>query len=141
VRGQHAAGSDSIAILNVCNVPMQSTAHDQLDSMGLSLADWALLERVRKSDARTATSMMSPDANAVGSILLSSLRRRVDTLGLTPDAAIVAAGVCAQRFMRSFTPKSGVKPLNVPHPSRGQWPKNPDDSRLLEVRRLFSRYA
>lgn len=141
VQGLHAAGNGQVAILNVSNVPLQSAAAVGPDSPGLSENAWALLESVRVSDARTATSMMSPGANGVGRVLLSSLQRRVDDLGLAPDAVIVAGGVCARRFMRSFAPVSGVQPLNVPHPSRRQWLNYPDDPRLLQVRRLFLLYA
>src|SRR4051794_31659700 len=89
------------------------------------------------SGARTATSMVSPDANAVGHVLRSSLQRRVDDLMLVPEAIILAARVCVRRFMRSFTPACGITPINVPHPSRRQWLKDPDNPRLFKLRQLF----
>lgn len=137
VQGMHTAGNGQVAILNVSDVPLQSSVAVGHDSRGLSESAWAMLESVRVSDARTATSMKGPDANDVGRVLLRSLQRRVDDLRLAPDAVIVAGGVCARRFMRSFLPPPGVQLLNVPHPSRRQWLNSPEDPELLEVRRLF----
>ncbi|WP_157421616.1 hypothetical protein [Agromyces sp. Leaf222] len=138
VAAQHAAGNSRIAILNTCNVPLASVSDP--DETGLDGDDWKLLESVRTSDAQTAMTMVRPEAKAVGRVLMTSLERRVNNLYLAPDATLVASGVCARRFLRSFKPTSGHVPLTVPHPSRRQWQNDPNSPHLREVRTLFRKY-
>ncbi|MFK0242060.1 hypothetical protein ACIQTX_14495 [Microbacterium sp. NPDC090281] len=135
VEAQHREGNSRIAILNTSKVPLESVMDPGETDLGE--ADWILLDKVRRSNAATATSMMLAQANNAGRVLRDNLERRVNDLNLSPDATLVAGGVCAQRFVRSFTVKSGRAPLNVPHPARRNWQNAPTHAGLLEVRRLF----
>lgn len=139
VEAQHSAGKSRLAILNTSSVPLVPVSDP--DETGLVEDDWRLLDKVRLSDAKTATSMMSAESKVVGRVLRDSLERRVNALDLSTDATLVAGGVCARRFLRSFKPTSGHVPLNVPHPSRRHWQNDPTHPGLLEMRRLFLQYS
>lgn len=82
-----------------------------------------------------------PVANALGVVLLRSLEQRLGDLILAPGAVIVAAGECAKRFLRSFPSPSGVTPLRLPHPSRGQWQPGAQHAGLHEMRRLYALHS
>lgn len=137
VKLQHAAGNHRVAILNVSGVPMQVAAFQRMTAPGLSPSDWALVEKVRTSQANSVNKTRDVAANHVGDRLLRSLQARVDALQLRPDCTIIAGGVFARRFVRSLHGLPGPKVLEVLHPSRHQWIRNPDDLDLPETRRLF----
>ena len=139
VQQSHLAGDGRIAILNVSNVPMQAAAFAENEGPDLTWEEWALIEKVRRSRARSVSSMRSRDPRR-----LRGPRRRF---------ALSAFGV--HRWLRGssgrcryFRAKDGCRcsargpsprPLNVPHPSFNHWNRlgNENSPGLLDTRRRF----
>ena len=135
----HQAGSERIAILNVSNVPMQAAAFVDGDPPDLQQQDWALLEKVRRSTARSVPSMRGHEPRALTEDLVTALRDRLSKLAMAEGGQVVAAGIFAQRLTAAASPDLLSNVLKVPHPSFNQWnrPANKELPSLVEVRRRF----
>src|SRR4051794_17139555 len=77
VQQSHAVGDDRIAILNVSNVPMQEAAFVDAESPDLGEDEWTLIERVRRSRARSISSMRGAVTRAISELLVDELRSRL----------------------------------------------------------------
>jgi hypothetical protein len=139
VEQSHLAGHGRIAILNVSNVPMQAAAFDDGDAPDLRQQEWALLEKVRRSTARSVSSMRGTEARAVTEHLVGALGDRLSKLATTGGSHVVAAGIFAQRVMAAASPDLLPGLLKVPHPSFNQWNRlaNQELPSLIEARRRF----
>jgi hypothetical protein len=135
----HQAGHGRIAILNVSNVPMQAAAFVDGDAPDLRQQQWALLEKVRRSTARSVSSMRGHEPRAVTEQLVVGLRDRLSELATTEGSQVVAAGIFAQRVMAAASPDLLSDLFKVPHPSFNQWNRlsNQVLPSLVEVRRRF----
>lgn len=138
VQAQHDVGDWRIAIMNVSNVPLQKKAFARRTPPPLSAAEWEILRRVRTSRAKSVNGTTSALANEVSEKMLIGLQARIDRLKFATDGAFVAAGPCAQRFARGLQ-RLPTAPVDVHHPSYGNWIKHPNKTEHVELRGLFSR--
>lgn len=141
VQQSHAAGDDRIAILNVSNVPMQAVAFVNMEAPKLEQSEWALIERVRRSRARSMSSMRGAGAQAISEVLVDGLRKRLSGVMLDSEGRVVAAGIFAQRVLAAAFPDLTPDPLHVPHPSFNQWNRTANQNlpALIDLRRRFER--
>ncbi|WP_422559921.1 hypothetical protein [Gordonia sp. (in: high G+C Gram-positive bacteria)] len=139
VQQQHSAGNGRVAIMNVCNVALQAAAFGDGGAPDLGCEGWALIERVRKSSARSISSMRSGDAKAVAEVIVKGLRDRLEALAAGNDRRVVAAGAFAQGMVAALPDGLIDDPLRVPHPSFNQWNRvtNQELPDMVEMRRLF----
>lgn len=136
VKAKHDVGDWRIAIMNVSIVPLQKKAFVGRTPPSVSPAEWEVLRRVRTSKARSVDGTTSAPANRVSEILLTDLQARIDGLTFGAGAAVVAAGPCAQRFARGLQ-RLPAAPLNVHHPSYGNWMRHPKKAEHIQLRTLF----
>jgi hypothetical protein len=141
VRQSHAAGDDRIAILNVSNVPMQAGAFVDVEAPELEEGEWALIERVRRSRARSMSSMRGAGKQAISEALVDGLRKRLSGVAPGFEGRVVAAGTLAQRVVAAAFPDLTPDPLHVPHPSFNQWNRlaNKNLPALIDARHRFER--
>ncbi|KQV69685.1 hypothetical protein ASC64_07570 [Nocardioides sp. Root122] len=142
VQQSHAAGDDRIAILNVSNVPMQQAAFVDAETPDLGDGEWTLIEKIRRSRARSPSSMRGAEARAMSELLLAGFRHRLSDVADVADGfdgRVVAAGAFAQRMVAAAIPDLLPKPLRVPHPSFSQWHRtaNQNSPDLLAMRDRF----
>lgn len=121
VQQSHAAGDDRIAILNVSNVPMQEAAFVDAEAPDLGEGEWTLIEKVRRSRARSLSSMRGGGTRAISEVLVDGLRHRLSGVATGSEGRVVAAGTFAQRMVAAAFPDLTPSPLRVPHPSFNQW--------------------
>jgi hypothetical protein len=121
VQQSHAAGDDRIAILNVSNVPMQEAAFVDAEAPDLGEAEWTVIEKVRRSRARSLSSMRGTETRAISEVLVDGLRHRLSGVATGSEGRVVAAGTFAQRMVAAAYPDLTPSPLRVPHPSFNQW--------------------
>ena len=121
VQQSHAAGDDRIAILNVSNVPMQEAAFVDSEAPDLGEGEWTLIEKVRRSTARSLSSMRGAETRAISELLVDGLRHRLSGVATGSEGRVVAAGAFAQRMVAAAFPDLRPSPLRVPHPSFNQW--------------------
>lgn len=140
VAEKHATGDYRVAVMNVSNVPLQLAAFTTIPAPALAPADWDVLRRVRTSTARSVGGTRNPDANRIGDALLASLQARFNSMTAGGDLTVVAAGRCAQRFVRQLTGLP-AKQLRVAHPSYAQWLRYPDRAEHAQLRRLFTQHT
>ncbi len=134
------AAHGRVAILNVSNVPMQAAAFVNSKAPDLSGHEWALLERVRTSTARSISAMRGSEAKALTEHLAERLQGRLSKITVAENCVVVAAGMFAQRVTAAAaTHLPSFDLLDVPHPSFNQWHRkaNEDLPNLQEVRRRF----
>lgn len=138
VAARHDAQDDRIAVMNVSNVPLQRSAFVVGPEPALTAVDWEVLRHVRTSRANTVRGTQSADANRVGDALLVGLQTRFDALSFGAGSRVVAAGACAQRFVRGLTglPSAAIE---VFHPSYGHWLRHPGRPQHVALRELFAR--
>lgn len=138
VRTRHRKGDHRIAIMNVSNVPMQRAAFAEDAAPDLADGGWSLIERVRRSRARSVSSMRGAEAQAISQVLADGLHGRLSEV-LGPQSRVVAAGAFSQRMLTAAWPGLTPPPLLVPHPSYNQWhrPANQERPDLLELRDRF----
>ena len=139
VREQHAAGDARIAILNVSNVPMQAAAFVGSEAPELEEGDWAMIGRVRRSKARSMSSLRGTGEQSIAEVLVDGLRKRLSAVDLGAEGRVVAAGTFAQRALAAAFPDLTPEPLRVPHPSFNQWFRaaNQNLPALIDVRHRF----
>ena len=135
----HQAGHDRVAILNVSNVSMQAAAFVDGDAPDLRQQEWALLEKVRRSTARSVSSMRAHEPRTMTEHLVVGLRDRLSKLAAAEGNRVVAAGIFAQRVVAAASPDLVSDLLKVPHPSFNQWNRlsNQELPSLVEVRHRF----
>jgi hypothetical protein len=73
-------GDGRIAIVNVCNVPMQAAAFAERGAPNLDSAEWALIEKVRTSRSVSLSSMRAGVVRATSEVLVDRLRTRLADL-------------------------------------------------------------
>lgn len=141
VQKRHDAGDHRIAILNVSNVPMQSAAFVDAEKPDLGESEWTLIEKVRRSRARSVSSMRGAQARAVSEALVVGLGKRLSEIAVRPEGRVVSAGAFAQRIVAAALPD--LTALRVPHPSFNQWHRmaNQNLPDLLEARQHFARHS
>jgi hypothetical protein len=141
VQQRHDAGDHRIAILNVSNVPMQSAAFIDAEKPNLGESEWTLIEKVRRSRARSVSSMRGAQARAVSEALVVGLGKRLSEVGTCPEGRVVSAGAFAQRMVAAASPD--LTSLHVPHPSFNQWHRGANQKLLdlLEARQRFARQS
>ena len=141
VQQSHDAGDDRIAILNVSNVPMQAAAFVDVEAPDLGEGEWALIERVRRSRARSMSSMRGAGTQAISEVLVDGLRKRLSGAAPGFEGRVVAAGNFAQRVVAAAFPDLTPGPLHVPHPSFNQWNRiaNQNLPDLIDARHRFGR--
>ena len=139
VEQSHAAGDDRIAILNVSNVPMQEAAFVDDEAPDLGEDEWTLIEKVRRSRARSISSMRGAETRAISEVLVDGHRSRLSSVATRSEARVVAAGTFAQRMVAGASPDLTPSPLHVPHPSFNQWNRmaNQNLTDLIAVRDRF----
>lgn len=140
VKESHDAGSTQVAVVNVCRVPMQRAAFVHTEVPGLGAGEWTLIERARRSRARSISAMRNVELRDISEALADGLRARLSAVPRGPQGRIVVAGVFAQRMVGAALPSLEPHPLQVPHPSFNQWNrvanlKLPD---LVEMRQRFA---
>lgn len=121
VQQSHAAGDDRTAILNVSNVPLQEAAFVDDEAPDLGEGEWTLIEKVRRSRARSLSSMRGAETRAISEVLVDGLRHRLSDVETGSEGRVVAAGTFAQRMVAAAFPDLTPSPLRVPHPSFNQW--------------------
>lgn len=121
VQQSHSVGDNRIAILNVSNVPMQEAAFVDSEAPEIGDCEWTLIERVRRSKARSLASMRGVEARAISELLVKGLRHRISDVAMGSEGRVVAAGTFAQRMVAAASPDLMPRPLHVPHPSFSQW--------------------
>jgi hypothetical protein len=121
VQQSHAAGDYRIAILNVSNVPMQEAAFVDAEAPDLGEGEWTLIEKVRRSRARSISSIQGAETRAISEVLVDGLRHRLSGVATGHESRVVAAGTFAQRMVAAAFPDLRPSPLRVPHPSFNQW--------------------
>jgi len=121
VEHRHAVQDGRIAILNVCNVPMQAVAFVGMEAPELEEGDWTMIESVRQSKARSLSSLRGARKQAIAEVLVTGLRTRLSAVDPDVDGRVVAAGAFAQRAVAAAFPDLTPEPLRVPHPSFSQW--------------------
>lgn len=141
VQQRHEAGDHRIAIVNVSNVPMQAAAFVDAEKPDLGENDWTLIDKVRRSRARSVSSMRGPQARAVSEALGVGLGERLSEVPACPESRVVSAGAFAQRMVAAALPD--LTALHVPHPSFNQWHRvaNQNLPDLVEARRCFARQS
>lgn len=139
VQERHAVGDGRIAILNVSNVPMQAAAFADTEAPELEEGEWAMIERVRVSKARSVSSMRGPGARAIAEALVNGLYERLSAVDRGVDGRVVAAGAFAQRMVAAALPDLSPEPLLVPHPSFNHWNRvaNQNLPALIDLRHRF----
>ena len=139
VRERHASGDGRIAILNVSNVPMQAAAFVGIEGPGLEEGDWAMIGTVRRSKARSMSSLRGTGEQAIAGVLVDGLRKRLSAVDCGVEGRVVAAGTFAQRAVVAALPDLTPEPLRVPHPSFNQWFRaaNQNLPALINVRHRF----
>ncbi len=139
VQERHAAGDGRIAILNVSNVPIQTAAFVGMEAPELEKGDWTMIGRVRRSKARSMSSVRGAGEQAIAKILVDGLRKRLSAVDLGVEGRVVAAGTFAQRAVAAALPDLTPEPLRVPHPSFNQWFRgaNLNLPALIDVRHRF----
>ena len=139
VQQSHAAGDDRIAILNVSNVPMQEAAFVDAEAPDLGEGEWTLIEKVRRSRARSVSSMRGAETRAISEVLVDGLRNRLSGVATGSEGRVVAAGTFAQRMVAAAFPDLTPSPLHVPHPSFNQWNRmaNQNLPDLIDARDRF----
>jgi hypothetical protein len=139
VQQSHAVGDDRIAILNVSNVPMQQAAFVDSEAPDLEEEEWTLIGKVRKSTARSLSSIRATETRAVSQLLAEGLRHRLAGVATGSQARVVAAGAFAQRMVAAAYPDLRPGPLRVPHPSFNHWHQmaNQDLPDLIATRDRF----
>ena len=140
VQQSHAAGDDRLAILNVSNVPMQAAAFVGAEAPDLGQGEWTLIERVRRSRARSVSSMRGPRVREISEVLVDGLRARLSGVATGSEGRVVAAGAFAQRMVAAALPDLTPAPLHVPHPSFNQWNRkvNQNLPDLIDARDRFA---
>ena len=135
----HAAGDGRIAILNVSNVPMQAAAFVGVEAPELEEGDWTKIGRVRRSKARSISSLRGSGERAIAETLVDGLRKRLSAVDLGVEGRVVAAGTFAQRAVAAAFPDLKPEPLRVPHPSFNQWFRaaNQNLPALINVKHRF----
>lgn len=130
-----------IAILNVCNVPMQAAAFGDGGGPDLNAGDWAQIKGVRTSRAKSIGSIPDPQRRAAAEALVERLSSRIQALAAPSSCRFVAAGVFAQRMVRALPEGLATSPLRVPHPSFNQWsrPKNQELPDMKTLRDCFAK--
>lgn len=143
VQQSHAAGDGRIAILNVSSVPMQAAAFAGKEAPELEEGEWAMIERVRRSKARSMSSMRGTGVQAIAEVLVDGLRKRLSGVASGIEGRVVAAGTFAHRVVAAALPDLTPEPLRVPHPSFNQWNRvaNQNLAALIEVRHRFEHQA
>lgn len=138
VQQRRAVGDHRVAVLNVSNVPMQDVAFVESEAPDLEQDAWTLLERVRRSTARSVSSMRGVEARMISELLARGLRDRLSRVADTENR-VVAAGSLAQRMVAAALPDLQPEPLHVPHPSFNQWHRvaNQEKPDLITLRDLF----
>jgi hypothetical protein len=139
VQQSHAVGDDRIAILNVSNVPMQQAAFVDSEAPDLEEEEWTLIGKVRRSTARSLSSIRATETRAVSQLLAEGLRHRLAGVVTGSKARVVAAGAFAQRMIAAAYPDLRPGPLRVPHPSFNHWHQmaNQDLPDLIATRDRF----
>ena len=139
VQQSHAAGDGRIAILNVSNVPMQAAAFVGMEAPELEEGEWAMIGRVRRSKARSMSSMRGAGERAIAEVLVDGLCKRLLAVDLGVEGRVVAAGTFAQRVVAAALPDLTPEPLRVPHPSFNQWNRaaNQNLPALIDLRHRF----
>lgn len=132
-------GDGGIAIVNVCNVPMQAAAFGERDAPSLDSAEWALIEKVRTSRSVSLSSMRAEAVRATSEVLVDRLRKRLAAVGSRPDCMVVAAGAFAQRMVAAVQDDQANPAQAVPHPSYNQWnrQRNQRLEAMMAMRALF----
>jgi hypothetical protein len=132
-------GDGRIAIVNVCNVPMQAAAFGEGDGPNLDSAEWALIEKVRTSRSLSLSSMRAGVVRATSEVLVDRLRARLAAIGSRPDCTVVAAGAFAQRMVAVQDDLTNPA-LGVPHPSYNQWNRQTNQhlEAMMAMRALFA---
>jgi hypothetical protein len=138
VQQSHAARDDRIAILNVSNVPMQAAAFVDAEAPDLKESEWTLIEAVRRSRARSVSSMRGAQTRAISGVLVDGLRKRLSDVATGFEGGVVSAGTFAQRMVAAAFPD--LTPLHVPHPSFNQWNRvaNQNLPDLIDARLRFA---
>lgn len=141
VQQGHSAGEDRVAVLNVSNVPMQAGAFVNVKAPELEEGEWALMEHVRRSSARSMSSMRGVGIHAISEVLVDGLRTRLSGVVPGAEGRVVAAGNLAQRVLDAAFPDLTPAPLRVPHPSfnRWHWVVNQQLPDLVDLRNRFER--
>lgn len=139
VRQRHAAGDSRIAVLNVSNVPMQAAAFVEVEGPDLQGGEWTLIEKVRRSRARSIRGMRGAETQRIAQVLVDGLRERLADVVSGTNGQVVGAGTFAQRMVSAAIPELTPHPLQVPHPSFNQWNwrGNKDLPDLIDLRDRF----
>lgn len=143
VKRRHDADDYRIAIMNVCNVPMQSVAHAGGSPPGISLSEWNDVGRARTSSARHVSSIPDSAARGIAASLLPRFQARLNLLQTGKGFTLVACGRFAARSSTSISLPTGTTTLVVPHPSMGNWQRKNFRSHvgLMETRELFQGFV
>ncbi|WP_211265931.1 hypothetical protein [Alicyclobacillus ferrooxydans] len=109
-----------IGLINVCNVPLQSSAYQNQSLVQTHQVWFDAMSAVRTDNQRDRAS--NPYCQAVQSILVSSLRDKLESLKDRP-CTIVPCGRFAQKFFRLTGQESSNWNVihDVPHPSYNSW--------------------
>ena len=134
-----STGDGRIAIVNVCNVPMQAAAFGERDAPNLDSAEWAMIEKVRTSRSVSLGSMRAGAVRATSEVLVDRLRTRLAAIGSGQDCVVVAAGVFAKRMVAAVQDDLTNPALEVPHPSYNQWCRQSNQhlDAMMAMRALF----
>ena len=98
-----------------------------------------MIERVRRSKARSMWSMRGTGVHAIAEVLVDGLRERLSRVAPGVEGRVVTAGTFAHRAVAAALPDLTPEPLRVPHPSFNQWNRvaNQNLATLSDVRHRF----
>jgi hypothetical protein len=125
-----------IGLVNVCNIPMQSSAYAPADRQPYQ--QWLrAMEQVRTANHKD--DLHDDLLNAVQSTLVASLRHKLQPLQDCP-AFIIPCGRFAQKFFRLAQVSSANWTVidGVPHPSYNSWDKPRYREVVAQVQRALS---
>jgi hypothetical protein len=118
---------------------MQAAAFVGVEAPELEEGDWTKIGRVRRSKARSMSSLRGSGERAIAETLVDGLRKRLSAVDLGVEGRVVAAGTFAQRAVAAAFPDLKPEPLRVPHPSFNQWFRaaNQNLPALINVKHRF----
>jgi len=114
---------NKVALMNVCQIPMQGAAYKDPQIRERFAAFFNMLEQVRTQNNRDV--FARDDLNAVQAVIVDSLRRKLEKLQ-DRHLYIVPCGKFAQKFFRLAEVNSPSWTIlgGVPHPSYNGWSKS-----------------
>lgn len=128
----------SIALMNVCTLPMQGKAYPSPEAEQAHHALIHILEGIRTKNDRDH--YPHPDWNAVQDLLVENLRSRLRQL-TDREMTLVPCGRFAQKFFRLadvHSPKWRIIE-DIPHPSYNNWGKPAYAEQVDTLKREFHR--